>query len=178
MIDGVAAVGRHVVVHPIRGDVVGASGVWRPGLGDYDAPVLMTVASAGPAAIDVFPFVPGLQVIVQKYAGTAFGLRRPDGSQTTFYVVDAGDVIAIWHDGALVPLGDRLVVEPLTGPDRVMVGSADFATVLAVSARSPVRPGDVVIYPPFSDLLLSLGTDQLQAIVEVSKILGLRRDHD
>lgn len=159
MIIGIRATGRHVLVQPTRGEL-SEGPLWRPGLGQFEAPVLARVFSPGPRALDVFPFVPGLMVVVRKYAGTAFGVRRPDGAMRHLYAVDHDDVLAMW-DERLIPIGDRVVAEPVAMKDienRVPTKGFEIidrrrnfmgivaARVTSVSVRSPVQVGDVVLY--------------------------------
>ncbi len=184
MITAIQATGRHVLVQPARGEL-SEGPLWRPGLDKFEAPVLARVFSPGPAALDVFPFVPGLMVVVRKYVGTAFGVRRPDGTMRYLYAVDRDDVLAIWAD-ALIPIGDRVVAEPIAMKEienraptkgfeivdrrRNFMGTV-AARVTSVSVRSPVEVGDVVLYGALNSQLVLLDREPF-VVIDVADLRG------
>lgn len=180
MITGVAGVGRWVLVRPARNDAFSGP-IWRPGLGKYEAPVLGAVAAAGPAANAVFPFPPGMNVFIAKYAGTAFELRRTDGSPDVLYAVDVDDVLALWANGYVIPIGDRLLVDPvpmaevenrsetLKIVDRRGFAGMHAGRVVRTSARAPAREGALVLFPAVCGQVIDL-SGRTQRLLDYSDV--------
>ncbi len=134
MITGVQAVGRTVLVRPPRTDR-STDALWVPPAGAWEVPVVARIQSVGPDAIDVFPFVHGMSVVISKYAGTAFGIRAEDATLRWFYALQAEDILAIWTGGGfLIPIGDRVIVRSVPEED---VGERMAAAQIAVTHGDP-----------------------------------------